>query len=129
MHYISIYPLTEITNIKDYSGDFLGITYDSEEKLKVAREMARFLAEVKPHDQWESYYPTNEEMTEIVKMLNELMAEKAIKYSTEISERNRYGIMVDFFMTIKNMYGITTYEEMIREKKAVKRIIRNVMKD
>ena len=127
-HFISIYPLSEIEKINYYSGPFCGITYDSEEKIKVAREMARAFAEVKPKSNWNSYYPTNEEMDSIVAMINSLMKRKALIKAMPRDDF-RFASIIDYYMGIKDVYKIPSYKEMIDNESIVKKIIVKMITD
>ena len=112
---LSIYPLSEIKEIYNYNGSFCGVEYDSEKKLRVAREIACFYAEIKPEQNWKQYYPSNEEMGEVVKIIDRLVNRKKIKRDIPDDEF-RFKLTVYYFMCTKKVYHIPTFEGMIKYK-------------
>ena len=123
---VSIYPLSDIKKIYEYNGPFDGIEYDSKDKIKVARELARSYAEAKPRNRLDSYYPTNEEMSNIVKMIKDLMKKKTIIKAIP-REDFRFSSIIDFYRVIKESNNVSSYQEMIDNEKAVKKIIRRLI--
>lgn len=127
-HFISIYPLSEIEKINYYSGPFCGITYDSEEKIKVAREMAKWFAEIKPYDGWNSYYPDNEQMAIIIKLVYELMNSQSITRSIK-DEQFRLSMIVYHFMNIKNLFSFRSYKSMLIHSQIIKELIAHAINE
>ncbi len=116
----------DIQEIYGYSGPFRGEQYDSEPKIKIAREKALWLAEIKPH--WEQYYPTNEEMDAILKMVKNLMSRRRIARSIP-DERFRLSMIVSYFMSIRKIYRFDTYSEMLKYDNQIKKIITDCIID
>ena len=125
-NYISIYSLSEINRIKDYEGPFCGAVYDNDEKIRIAREMARWYAEIGPSVDWESYYPTNEEMNGMSKMINRLMKRKTITRQLPESDF-RFSLIIDYIMCYKKIYDIRSFGELIEKKEFVIKTITDII--
>ena len=119
---ISIYPVEDIKEIYNYDGPFCGVKYDSERKVKVAREIAFFYAEIKPDSSWEEYYPSNEEMKEVVEIINRLVNLKKIRIAVP-DDAFRFSLVVYYFMAVRRIYDFKSYKEMLRYKKEINKAI------
>ena len=125
---ISIYPLMDIQEINDYSEAFDGIAYDNDLKVKVAREIARWYAEMRPFVCWERYYPTNEEMDGIISIANRIMKRKPIIKAIP-DNRFRFSMIIDYIMSFKKVYKVQSFREMIEMKSIIINTIVEILKE